>query len=73
MQFFNLLAAVLATAITVAASPVRRNHTVHNSTAKRYAILDNGWSSTGFIPFLMGLDAGIEILALTSCMYSVLV
>ncbi|PQE09294.1 inosine-uridine preferring nucleoside hydrolase protein [Rutstroemia sp. NJR-2017a BVV2] len=33
----------------------------------KYVIMDNDWSSTGFIPFLMALDAGWEILGLTSC------
>ncbi|KZT26122.1 nucleoside hydrolase [Neolentinus lepideus HHB14362 ss-1] len=33
----------------------------------QYAIMDNDWGSTAFIPFLMTLDAGVEILALTSC------
>ncbi|TVY83690.1 Uncharacterized protein LSUE1_G003805 [Lachnellula suecica] len=55
---FSLL---FTAALSVSASPIRRNE-----TAKRYAILDNDWSSVGFIPFLMALDAGIEILALTS-------
>jgi hypothetical protein len=50
-----------------APGPSFSNHTAHVPTTKRYAILDNDWSSTGFIPFLMGLDAGINILALTSC------
>ncbi|PQE08362.1 inosine-uridine preferring nucleoside hydrolase protein [Rutstroemia sp. NJR-2017a WRK4] len=33
----------------------------------KYVIMDNDWSSTGFIPFLMALDAGWEVLGLTSC------
>jgi hypothetical protein len=55
-----LLAAV---SLTSASRYEKRNET------KRYAILDNDWSTAGFIPFLMALDAGIEILALTSCKY----
>jgi len=61
MQFFKL-ALFTAIAFTVSAYPVRRNE-----TAKRYAILDNDWSTNGFIPYLLALDAGIEILAITSC------
>lgn len=34
---------------------------------KRYMILDNDWSTTSFIPFLMALDAGMEVLDLTTC------
>jgi hypothetical protein len=34
-----------------------------------YTILDNDWSSAEFIPFLLAADAGIEILALTSCTF----
>ncbi|ESZ90328.1 inosine-uridine preferring nucleoside hydrolase [Sclerotinia borealis F-4128] len=29
--------------------------------------MDNDWSSTGFIPYLMALDAGWEVLGITSC------
>jgi hypothetical protein len=65
MQFFKLAFFKLATAFTASASPVRRYE-----TTKRYAILDNDWSTNGFIPYLLALDAGIEILAITSCTYS---
>ncbi|KZT26124.1 nucleoside hydrolase [Neolentinus lepideus HHB14362 ss-1] len=34
---------------------------------KRYAILDNDWSSTAFTVPLMALDGGIDVLALTDC------
>ncbi|EPQ50816.1 nucleoside hydrolase [Gloeophyllum trabeum ATCC 11539] len=34
---------------------------------RRYAILDNDWSSTAFAVFLMALDGGIDVLALTDC------
>ena len=37
-------------------------HTNHT----RYAILDNDWGSTAFIPFLLALAAGIEVLGLAS-------
>jgi hypothetical protein len=36
----------------------------------KYVIMDNDWSSTGFIPFLMALDAGWEVLGLTSCAFN---
>lgn len=61
-MLFSKLALLFTVAFTVSGSPVLRN-----VTAKRYAILDNDWGSTGFIPFLMALEAGIDILALTSC------
>lgn len=32
----------------------------------RYAIIDNDWIATGFIPSLLALDASMEILALAS-------
>lgn len=32
----------------------------------RYAILDNDWGSTGFIPFLLALGGGMEVLGLAS-------
>ena len=40
---------------------------VQDRMAKRYVIMDNDWSTTGFIPFLMALDAGMEVLGLTTC------
>lgn len=36
---------------------------------KRYAIMDNDWGSAGFVPFLIALDAGVEVLALVSGEY----
>lgn len=47
------------------------NATVHSppsntGNATRYVILDNDWVSTGFIPFLLARDAGMEVLALAS-------
>ena len=38
---------------------IHSNHT-------RYAILDNDWGSTAFIPFLLALAAGVEVLGLAS-------
>ena len=40
---------------------------VQDRMVKRYVIMDNDWSTTGFIPFLMALDAGMEVLGLTTC------
>lgn len=36
------------------------------SNSTRYAILDNDWGSTAFIPYLLALGAGIEVLGLAS-------
>ncbi|KAJ5936278.1 hypothetical protein N7454_005576 [Penicillium verhagenii] len=35
-------------------------------TEKHYAIMDNDWSTTSFVPYLIALDGDIEILALAS-------
>ena len=48
----------------IKATPVSN---VQNNATGRMAIMDNDWSSTGFIPYLMALDAGIDVLALTTC------
>ncbi|KAH6665025.1 inosine-uridine preferring nucleoside hydrolase [Halenospora varia] len=62
MQFFKFISIALPFTGLVSALPIAPL----NTTDKRYAILDNDWSTAGFIPFLMALDAGIEILAVTS-------
>ncbi|KAL2074892.1 hypothetical protein VTL71DRAFT_8672 [Oculimacula yallundae] len=49
---------------SVLASPLHRKRTA--SAEKRYAIIDNDWTTAGFIPFLQALDGGIEVLAVTS-------
>lgn len=36
------------------------------SNSTRYTILDNDWSPTAFIPFLLALGAGMEVLGLAS-------
>ena len=36
------------------------------SNGTRYAILDNDWGSTAFIPFLLALGGGMKILGLAS-------
>lgn len=33
---------------------------------KRYAIMDNDWGTAGFVPFLLALDGGMDVLALLS-------
>lgn len=63
MQFFKSFLVVATFMASTISSPL----TKRNATEKRYAILDNDWSTAGFIPFLQALDAGIEVLALTSC------
>ena len=40
------------------------NSLISNHT--RYVILDNDWSPTGFIPFLLALGAGMDVLRLVS-------
>ena len=50
---------------------VRDNATISSpatlkSNSTRYAILDNDWSPTAFIPYLLALGAGMEVLALAS-------
>ena len=34
--------------------------------AKRYTIMDNDWGTTGFVPFLIALNGGMEVLGLVS-------
>ena len=64
---------VLATTLCVAnAQLISRGNTTLNSPASlqsnltRYAILDNDWSPTAFIPYLLALGAGMEVLGLAS-------
>lgn len=61
--FVSLLLCVLAVPAVLAAptDPAGAN------TTKRYVILDNDWSTRTFIPFLLALDAGFEVLGLTTC------
>lgn len=35
-------------------------------TEKHYTIMDNDWSTAGFVPFLVALDGDIDVLALAS-------
>jgi hypothetical protein len=66
MKFSQILSlATLAGSVSAAALPKKKNAA---SIEKPYAIMDNDWSTTGFIPFLIALDGGIEVLALTSCL-----
>lgn len=64
---------VLATTLCVAnAQLISRGNTTLNSPATlqsnltRYAILDNDWSPTAFIPYILALGAGMEVLGLAS-------
>ncbi|TLD28052.1 inosine-uridine preferring nucleoside hydrolase [Venturia nashicola] len=52
------------TAASVSASYLPQRNT--SNSGKRFAILDNDWSATGFIPMLITQKSDIEILALTS-------
>ncbi|CAG8972813.1 hypothetical protein HYALB_00007738 [Hymenoscyphus albidus] len=63
MRFSQVSALVLGVPIVTASAYSKRQN---STTEKRYAILDNDWSPAGSIPFLMALDAGIEILGLAS-------
>lgn len=36
------------------------------SNSTRYVILDNDWGATAFIPYLLALGAGMEVLGLVS-------
>ena len=66
MQILRIISLALPLACIVSAT----SHSKTNSQNQtRYAILDNDWSAAGFIPYLMALDAGIEILAVTSCRF----
>lgn len=37
-----------------------------DQSQKRYAIMDNDWGNAGFVPFLLALNGGMELLALVS-------
>ncbi|KAK0509457.1 hypothetical protein JMJ35_007851 [Cladonia borealis] len=37
-----------------------------SANGTRYTILDNDWGSTAFIPFLLALGGGMEVLGLAS-------
>lgn len=50
---------ILATAI----SAVDENNA---QSEKRYAILDNDWLAVSFLPFLMAMKGGMEVLGLVS-------
>ena len=61
--FASLLLCVLAVPAVLTAP----TDSVGVNTTKRYVIMDNDWSTTTFIPFLLALDAGFEVLGLTTC------
>lgn len=57
---FLALTSLLALA---SASPIA----ARNKTESRYAIMDNDWSgAASFVPLLMTLKAGVEVLGLVS-------
>ncbi|XMA08545.1 hypothetical protein WAI453_001336 [Rhynchosporium graminicola] len=64
MYLLATINVVLSLAGSALASPLHQKKTIN--AEKRYAIIDNDWLSAGFIPYLQALDAGIEILAITS-------
>jgi inosine-uridine nucleoside N-ribohydrolase len=63
MRFLELLSVTFFLGRSISTSTLSKR----NNTA-RYAILDNDWGSTSFIPILLGVDAGINILGVASCM-----
>lgn len=66
----GLVAAVTATGALARPSPYNPSsfdRRSSNTTEKKYVILDNDWSTAGFIPYLQALNAGWEVLGLTSC------
>lgn len=68
-SLFTVLAVLLfslsARSISGDNGTVRLPASIH-SNHTRYAILGNDWGSTAFIPFLLALSAGIEVLGLAS-------
>ena len=68
-SFLTVLAVTLffvsARSISSDNGPVRLPASIHTNHT-RYAILDNDWGSTAFIPFLLALAAGIQVLGLAS-------
>ena len=70
MKSFLIVLASIACLADARLTP-RDNATVTSpaslaSNRTRYAILDNDWGSTAFIPYLLALGAGMEVLGLTS-------
>lgn len=60
------LASLLSSAVYAAPAP-KASPPSYNATApKPKIILDNDWSSAGFIPFLQALSAGWEVLGIAS-------
>ena len=69
----KVLLAVLASILCLVETRlVSRDNATMNPTASvqsndtRYAILDNDWSPTGFIPYLLALGSGMKVLGLAS-------
>lgn len=63
----STLLLALSASIVSAVPASRHQHTQNNATTSRpKAILDNDWSTTGFIPFLQVLKANWDILGIVS-------
>ncbi|WFD34738.1 hypothetical protein MCUN1_001582 [Malassezia cuniculi] len=60
MHFFS--SAIAAAAVLYAGVSAQSN----NATGRPKVIMDNDWSTAGFIPYLMAVDAGWDILGLVS-------
>lgn len=62
----SLASAALAAPSSTTRGPLAKPHLVgrNSSTVGTKIILDNDWSTAGFIPFLMALDAGWDVLGL---------
>lgn len=69
MKFIQYAAPLLVAASVVSAFPASKRNVT--ASEKKYIILDNDWSTTGFIPFLLALDAGYEVLGLASGKFSI--
>ena len=70
MKFFLIM---LASTLGLADARLcsRANATMNSiaslqSNNNRYAILDNDWNPTGFIPYLLALGSGMKVLGLAS-------
>ena len=68
----KILLVVLASIACLDAQLISRDNATITSPASsttnntRYAILDNDWGSTAFIPYLLALGAGMQVLGLAS-------
>lgn len=60
------LTTALAGACLTGAAPLEQHEKRAKTASKGKVILDNDWSTAGFVPYLMALDAGWEVLGLVS-------